>query len=66
MLSTASQVIFRDIHAHAGALAASGEVDLKPDHSLRGHLHVDLGETRVLAPIRVAVRGTVLKPEFGR
>ena len=66
MVATANQVIFRDIHAHAGALAASGEVDLKPDHSLRGHLHVDMGETRVLAPIRVAVRGTVLKPEFGR
>jgi hypothetical protein len=66
MVSTANQVVFRNISAHAGALAASGQVDLKPDHSLTGHLHVDLGETRVLAPIRVAVRGTVLKPEFGR
>ena len=66
LATTAGQVVFRDISAHAGALAASGEVDLKPDHSLLGHLHVDLGETRVLAPIRVAVRGTVLKPEFGR
>jgi hypothetical protein len=66
MVSTANQVVFRDIVAHAGALAAMGQVELKPDHRLTGHLHVDLGETRVLAPIRVAVRGTVLKPEFGR
>jgi hypothetical protein len=66
LVTAPSQVVFRDIHAHAGALAASGEVELKPDHTLRGHLHVDLGQTRVLAPIRVAVRGTVLKPEFGR
>jgi len=66
VVASGSQVTFRDIHARAGALAASGEVELKPDHSLKGHLHVDLGQTRVLAPIRVAVRGTVLKPEFGR
>ena len=66
IVATGNRVTFRDIHARAGALAASGEVELKPDHSLTGHLHVDLGVTRVLAPIRVAVRGTVLKPEFGR
>lgn len=66
MVSGGEQVIFRDIRARAGALAAFGEVDLKPDQSLKGSLRVDLGETRVLAPIRVAVRGTVLKPEFGR
>ncbi len=60
------QTVFREIRAHAGALAAYGEVNLRPDHSLAGHLHVDLGQTRVLAPIRVAVRGTILRPEFGR
>ena len=66
LVSAGDTVVFRDINAHAGALAATGQVELKPDHSLTGHLHVDLGQTRVLAPIRVAVRGTVLKPEFGR
>ncbi len=66
ILTGPSQTVFREIRAHAGALAAYGEVNLRLDHSLAGHLHVDLGETRVLAPIRVAVRGTVLKPEFGR
>jgi len=60
------KVLFRDIRAHSGALAAYGQVELMPDHSLTGLLHVDLGQTRVLAPIRVAVRGTVLRPEFGR
>ncbi len=66
ILTGPTQTVFREIRAHAGALAAYGEVNLRPDHSLTGHLHVDLGETRVLAPIRVAVRGTILKPEFGR
>jgi len=67
IMSTApDKIVFRDIRAHAGALAAYGQVELKPDHTLSGLLHVDLGQTRVLAPIRVAVRGTVLRPEFGR
>lgn len=66
LVASGGQVTLREIHAHAGALAASGEVQMLPDHALKGHLHVDLGETRVLAPIRVAVRGTVVKPEFGR
>jgi len=59
-------VSFRDLRAHAGALAASGDVNMAPDHSLNGLLHVELGATRVLAPIRVAVHGTISKPQFGR
>ena len=66
LVATANQATLRDIRAHAGALAASGDVEILTDHTLKGHLHVDLGETRVLAPIRVAVRGTIIKPEFGR
>jgi hypothetical protein len=61
-----SDVTIRDIRAHAGALAAFGQISVSPDHKLSGLLHVDLGKTRVLAPIRVAVHGTVAKPEFGR
>jgi len=73
-LSTLSAVVvaggdvvsFRDIRAHAGALATSGQVDMGAGRSLSGALHVDLGSTRVLAPIRVAVHGTLFHPEFGR
>lgn len=61
-----SQVNFRQIVAHAGALSAFGSVDLSQDHALSGVLHVDLGKTRVLAPIRVAVRGTLRQAQFGR
>ena len=66
VVASATTTQFRDIRAHAGALAAFGEVNMAPSHGLTGHLHVDLGATRVLAPIRVAVRGTVVRPEFGR
>jgi len=61
----ADQVTFRDIRAHAGALAAFGQVSVAPSHALSGLLHVDLGATRVLAPIRVGVHGTIIRPEFG-
>ncbi len=60
------QVTLKDIQAHAGALATFGQVNMAPDHSLSGMLRVDLGATRVLAPIRVAVHGTLQRPEFGR
>jgi len=66
VVASGGNVSFRDLRAHAGALAASGDVSMAPDHSLSGLLHVELGATRVLAPIRVAVRGTVSKPQFGR
>ncbi len=66
VVASNGSVSFRDLRGHAGALAASGQVDMAADHSLTGLLHVELGATRVLAPIRVAVRGTVSKPEFGR
>ena len=60
-------VSFRDIRGHAGAMTASGQVDMtSADHSLAGLLHVDLGATRILAPIRVPVRGTLARPQFGR
>jgi hypothetical protein len=65
MLGT-NQVSFREIRAHAGALAAYGQVNMAANHALSGMLHVDLGTTRVLAPIRVMVHGTVVRPEFGR
>jgi len=66
VVASAGTVSLRDIRGHAGAMTASGQVNLNADRSLSGLLHVELGATRVLAPIRVAVRGTVSKPQFGR
>ncbi len=66
LLANATGVTLRDIHARAGALLASGEVRMGAGHELSGLLHVDMGATRVLAPIRVVVRGTLQRPEFGR
>jgi hypothetical protein len=66
VVASGGNVSFRDLRGHAGALAVSGDVNMAADHSLNGVLHVELGATRVLAPIRVAVRGTVSKPVFGR
>jgi hypothetical protein len=66
LIGNAGQIVLRDIRARAGALAAFGQVNMAPDHRLSGLLHVDLGATRILAPIRVQVRGTAGKPEFGR
>ena len=66
VVASGGNVSFRDLRGHAGALAVSGDVNMAADHTLNGVLHVELGATRVLAPIRVAVRGTVSKPVFGR
>jgi hypothetical protein len=60
------QTTLRDLHARAGALLALGEFNVQENHELSGLIHVDLGATRVLAPIRVRVRGTLLQPKFGR
>ena len=59
-------VVFRDIHATAGALSTRGEVVVAPDLTLDGLLHVNLGGTRVQAPLRIRVRGDVLHPQFVR
>jgi hypothetical protein len=66
IVATASQFSLRDIRARAGALSAFGQVNMSANHDLSGLLHVDLGETRVLAPIRVLVKGSVTRPQFGR
>lgn len=59
-------IALTDLFGRAGAMATRGEIRVAPDLSLAGALRVDLGATRVQAPINVRVRGTVLKPEFGR
>jgi hypothetical protein len=56
----------RDLRARAGALLALGEIDINENNEISGIVHVDLGTTRVLAPIRVHVHGTLSQPKFGR
>jgi hypothetical protein len=57
---------FQDLVGRAGALSTRGEVAIAPDRRLSGSLRVDLGGTRVQAPLNIQVRGTLLAPEFGR
>jgi hypothetical protein len=59
------QASIRELKARAGALTALGEINISEKHELSGLIHVDLGTTRVLAPIRVHVRGTLDAPKFG-
>ena len=59
-------IVFRDIHATAGALSTRGDVSVAPDMTLDGLLHVNLGGTRVQAPLRIRVRGDMLHPQFPR
>lgn len=66
VVASGRQVVFTDIHGRAGAMATRGEVVINDDLTMVGALRVDLGVTRVLAPINLRVRGTALAPEFGR
>jgi hypothetical protein len=63
---TGGRTQLRQIRAHSGALASSGEIGIDEAHRLSGSLRVDLGAARVLAPIHMDVRGTLQHPEFGR
>lgn len=66
LVANSKQTTIRNLHARAGALLALGEVDVNAAHEISGVVHVDLGTTRVLAPIRVRVHGTLDQPKFGR
>jgi hypothetical protein len=66
VLANSKGIQLRNIRGRAGAMATRGEVTVSPDMALSGTLHVDLGATRVQAPIRVQVHGTALHPQFGR
>jgi len=66
LVANSQQTSLRDIRARAGALLALGDVNISGNHEMSGLVHVDLGSTRVLAPIRVRVHGTLLQPKFGR
>jgi hypothetical protein len=66
IVATSKKFTVRELRARAGALLALGEVDVAENNDISGTLHVDLGTTRVLAPIRVRVHGTLAQPKFGR
>lgn len=59
-------VSFQDLQGRAGALAARGQILLASDGGLSGSLRVDLGETRVQAPLNLRIGGTIVAPVFGR
>jgi hypothetical protein len=61
-----SGVLFRDIHGVAGAMWTRGELAVTPELGLDGLLHVNLGGTRIQAPLRIHVHGSLARPEFGR
>ncbi|HEX4597014.1 MAG TPA: hypothetical protein VH278_04455 [Burkholderiaceae bacterium] len=65
-VASSTGVMFKNIHAAAGALSTRGEVTVTPELAVDGLLHVDLGGTRVQAPLRLHVRGDVAHPKFGR
>jgi len=59
-------VLFKNIHATAGALSTRGDLTVTPALEVDGLLHVDLGGTRIQAPLRIHVRGDVAHPKYGR
>jgi hypothetical protein len=59
-------VVLRDLRGKSGAMKTYGQVAVAPDLGLSGALRVDLGATRVQAPLNLKVKGTVLAPQFGR
>ncbi len=65
-LAGSDGVLFRKIHGLAGALSTRGELAVARDLGIDGLLHVDLGGSRIQAPLRIHVRGTIDHPKFGR
>jgi hypothetical protein len=57
---------FQDLNGRAGALSTRGEVAVATDRRISGSLRVDLGGTRVQAPLNLQVKGNLLAPEYGR
>ena len=66
MAASANGVRFEDTGGRAGAMAARGDFTVAPDLALAGGVRVELGTTRVQAPISLRVRGTVLEPRFSQ
>lgn len=57
---------FQDLNGRAGALSTRGEIAIATDRRVSGSLRVELGGSRIQAPLNLQVRGNLLAPEFGR
>ncbi len=66
MAASANGVRFEDTGGRAGAMAARGDFTVAPDLALAGGVRVELGTTRVQAPVSLRVRGTALAPRFSQ
>ena len=66
MAASANGVRFEDTGGRAGAMAARGDFTVAPDLALAGGVRVELGTTRVQAPVSLRVRGTALEPRFSQ
>ena len=66
MAASANGVHFEDTGGRAGAMAARGDFTVAPDLALAGGVRVELGTTRVQAPVSLRVRGTALEPRFSQ
>ena len=66
MAASANGVHFEDTGGRAGAMAARGDFTVAPDLALAGGVRVELGTSRVQAPVSLRVRGTALDPRFSQ
>jgi hypothetical protein len=57
-------VTLRQIHGSAGAMSTRGELLVGKDLGLSGLLHVDLGGSRIQAPLRLRIGGTIGHPTY--
>ena len=65
LVADANSVTLRDLVGRAGAMTARGQIKLDSNNKLEGALRVDLGATRVQAPLTLRVMGTLDKPLYG-
>ncbi|HUN93914.1 MAG TPA: hypothetical protein VMU33_17830 [Burkholderiaceae bacterium] len=65
VVADASSLTLKDIDGRAGAMSTRGQITVADDNSLSGNLRVDLGASRVQAPLFLRVSGKVEKPLYG-
>jgi hypothetical protein len=65
IVADANSVLLRDIVGKAGAMSAHGQVKLAGANQLTGTIRVDLGASRVQAPLQLKILGTLEKPLYG-
>lgn len=65
LVASQGGMTLRDIVGRAGAMSTSGQFSVAPDLALSGSLRVELGITRIHAPLNLRVSGTATAPQFG-